>query len=192
MVMTAKYRLRMFLILSLLLTAILACKLPGTTSAPAPTPIPVSTQAVEELATQVVQAASTAQAGGPIILEMTEAQLTSAAALQLQAQGEQSIQNVQVRLQNAQMIISGTTKQGGLDLPVTLVLQPTVDAQGVPKSKVVDAKVGPMSLPESVVNEISSRFDQLLIQQLGATSQAIAVDNITIADGKMTVTAHRR
>lgn len=190
--MNVMYRFRVLLILSLLLAAMLACNLPSSSSEPSPTAIPVSTQAVADLATQVVQAASTAQAGGPIVLEMTEAQLTSAAAMELQAQGEESIQNIQVRLRNGQMIVEGTTKQGGFDLPVSIALQPTVDAQGVPKSQVVEASVGPFNLPDSVVNEISARFDQLLTEQLGATSQAIAVDSITIADGKMTVLAHQR
>ncbi len=190
--MKVSLKFRGLLVLSLLLAAMLACNLPGGSAEPPQPTIPVSTESVVQLATQVVQAASTAQAGGPIVLEMTEAQLTSAAAMELQSQGEQSIRDIQVHLRNGQMVVTGTTTQSGLDLPVELVIQPTVDAQGVPQSKVVEASVGPFNLPQGTVDEISNRFNQLLLQQLGETSQAIAVDNITIADGKMTVTAHRR
>ncbi len=190
--MFAQRKFHFLLILFAFLAALLACNLPGRSATPAPTPIPITTQAVEELATQVVQAASTAQSGGPITLEVTEAQLTSAAALEMQNQTQEQIKDIQVRLRDGRMVLSGVTTQSGIDLPVTIAVVITVDAQGVPHSQVVEASAGPVPLPQSVVNEISARFDQLFMQQLGATSQAVAVDRITIADGKMTVVAHKR
>lgn len=190
--MLTQHKFHFSLIVLALLAALLACNLPGRRATPAPTPIPVTTQAVEELATQVVQAASTAQAGGSMTLEMTEAQLTSAAALEMQNQGQDQLKDIQVRLRDGRMIISGAATQSGIDLPVTIAVAITVDAQGVPHSQVVEASAGPVPLPQSVVNEISNRFDQLLMQQLGATSQAVAVDSVTIADGKMTIVAHKR
>jgi hypothetical protein len=63
-----------------LVAASLACNLP-LRGRETPTPIPVNPSSVEELATEVAQAAAAAVSGDSIVLEFTEEQLTSAAAL---------------------------------------------------------------------------------------------------------------
>ncbi|MFM8320375.1 MAG: hypothetical protein ACKOC5_05615 [Chloroflexota bacterium] len=183
----------LLLVLAALTAAMLACNLPGSGNRRSEnTPIPVSTESVMALETQVAQAAATASAGGAITLELTEQQLTSTAAMQLQSQGETGLRDLQVRLRDGQMQLSGVTNQGGLDLPVTMSLRLDVDPNGVPRTTVTNASVGPFDLPANLVSEIQTRVDQMVMAQLGATSNEIAVDSITIADGKMTIVAHRR
>lgn len=187
---------RSFLLVLALVTILaagLACNLPMRgSSGPAATPIPVSESAVGELATQMASAAATAASGGPIVLEFTEEQLTSAAMLELQSAGETGVSNVQVYLRDGVVRITGSVNQGGFDLPLSIALLVTVDAQGLPHSQVMEAKVGPLSLPQSMVDQFTKGFDQLLTARFAQEAGAVAIDSITIADGKMTIVAYQR
>ena len=176
-----------------LLVAGLACNLPlrGRVE-PTATPIPVTGASVEELATQVASAAATAASGGPIVLEFTEEQLTSAAAVELQKAGETGVSGVQVSLRDGLITITGTASQNGFDLPLTIALRVSADAQGLPESEVVEARVGPLSLPQSMIDQFTTSFDQLLNDRFSEEAGAVAIDSITIADGKMTIVAHKR
>jgi len=176
-----------------LLAAGLACNLPmRNPSDVTATPIPVSEAAVGELSTQVASAAATAASGGPIVLEFTEEQLTSAAVLELQSAGEMGVRDVQVYLRDGVIRITGTVNQSGFDLPLSIALLVTVDAQGLPHSQVMEAKVGPLSLPQTIVDQFTSGFDQLLAARFTQEAGAVAIESITIADGKMTIVAYQR
>lgn len=193
--MNLPIRRSFLLVLSLvtLLAAGLACNLPMRgLSEPTATPIPVSEAAVGELATQVASAAATAASGGPIVLEFTEEQLTSAAMLELQSAGETGVSNVQVYLRDGVVRITGSVNQSGFDLPLSIALLVTADAQGLPHTEVMEAKVGPLSLPQSVIDQFTSGFDQLLTSRFTQEAGAVAIDSITIADGKMTIVAYQR
>ena len=176
-----------------LLVAGLACNLPVRgQSAPTETPIPVSGAAVEDLSTQVASAAATAASGGPIVLEFTEEQLTSAAALELATAGETGVRDVQVYLQDGVIRITGTVNQSGLDLPLSMTLSVTVDALGLPHSEVMEATIGPFSLPQSIIDQFTVNFDQLLTARFAEEAGAVAIDSISIADGIMTIVAYQR
>ncbi len=182
----------LLMITAALLATMLACNFPGSSAAPKDTPIPVSSEAVVQMETQVVQAVATVQAGGPIVLEMTEQQLTSAAVLELQNQSEQQFRDVQIRLRDGLVIISGTTTQSGLDLPVSVKVRLSVTVEGRPRSVIEEAAVGPFDLPDTIVSKISTQVEQTMFSQLGGSFDTMVIDSIVIADGKMTVTAHQR
>jgi hypothetical protein len=186
---------RTFLLVSAtlaLVISIIACNLPGRQTPTATEPIPVSSQAVEDLATQIAGAAATAVSGGPIVLEMTEQQLTSAAALELQSQGETRVQDIEVRLREGQIIITGRANQDGFSLPFSATLRLTANAQGLPQTEIVEAKIGPLPLPESMTEELTSRFNQMVLAEISSNGSNVFIDSITIADGKITIVAHTR
>lgn len=177
--------------LTLPLTA-LACNLPYLAKAATPPPIPVSTQAAEELATQVAAAAATAMAGGPIVLEFSEAQLTSAIALELQQRGETRLQDVQVRLRDGQVFISGKATQGGFSLPLNVALRITVNAQGLPQTEVVQATLGPLPLPAEMINELTERLNRAIIDEVQASGSNLYIESLTIDNGMMRIVANSR
>lgn len=176
-----------------LVTAGLACNLPlRGTPEPTATPIPVTGSSVEELTTQVASAAATAAAGGPIVLEFTEEQLTSAAMLELQSQGDTGVRDVQVHLRDGVIRITGTANQSGFDLPLSIALSVTADAQGLPHTEVMEAKIGPLSLPQTMMDQFTTNFDQLLSARFAQEAGNVVIESITIADGKMTIVASTR
>jgi uncharacterized protein YpmS len=179
------------LTIAALVTASLACNLP-LRGRKTPTPVPVNPASVEELATQVAAAASAAASGDSVVLEFTEEQLTSAAALELQSQGETRLSDLQVHLRDGLIRVTGTANQNGFDLPLSISLRVTADAQGLPHSEIVEAKVGPLSLPQSIIDQFTTGFDQLLTARFTQEAGDVVIDSITIEDGKMTIVAHKR
>jgi len=174
-----------------LVAASFACNLPRRARV-TPTPIPLNSSSVEELATEVAAAAAAAASGDSIVLEFTEEQLTTAAALELQSQGEARISDVQVFLRDDMIRITGTANQNGFDLPLSIALRVTADVQGLPHSQIVEAKVGPLSLPQSMIDQFTTGFDQLLTARFTEEAGDLVIDSINIDDGKMTIVAHRR
>jgi uncharacterized protein YpmS len=186
-----KHTFLLVLLIAVLIAASLACNLPMRTRE-TPTPIPVNPSSVEELATKVASAAAAAVSGDSFVLEFTEEQLTSAAALELQSQGETRISDLQVYLRDDVIRITGTANQDGFDLPLSIALRVTVDGQGLPRSQIVEAKVGPLSLPQSMIDQFTAGFDKLLTARFTQEAGDVVIDSISIDDGKMTVVAHRR
>jgi uncharacterized protein YpmS len=173
--------------ITMLVFVSLSCNLPGSRKAPKPTPIPVSTESVQELEDEIESAIATAQSGGPIELTFTEQQLTSLAATELQSQQDLGIQDVQVHLRNGQIQITGTVEQSGFDLPFNVALTVAVDAQGVPHTSIVDASVGPLPLPHSMQDQLTAQLDQVIASQY---ANNVIVESITIYDGYMTIRGH--
>jgi uncharacterized protein YpmS len=158
-------------------------------ASPTETPVVVSTKSAETLATEVSSVIANAKPGESIVLEVTEEELTSAAITEIQSSGENRIQNLQIRLRDGKMIITGDVSQSGLSLPLSVSLTFTIDANGQPRSKVLEGSVGPFSLPESYLTEITSELDKALMKELNAESSNLVVESITIADGRMTLLA---
>jgi len=159
---------------------------------PTEAPVTIPTESIETLTTEVSSVISNAKPGESIVLEVTEEQLTSAAITELQSSGENRIQNLQIRLRDGKMIITGDVNQGGLSLPLSVSLIFTIDAKGQPHSQVAEGSVGPFSLPESYLTEITSQLDKALINELNPDSENLIVESITIADGRMTLLAHKQ
>jgi uncharacterized protein YpmS len=173
--------------ITLLLVSI-ACQLIGfSQEQPIDSPTsPVITQTGGDLPQETQAAGATAQNSGTIYLVLTEEQITSLAAAQIQSQPESNISDLQVHLRNDQMQITGTVIQNGLKLPLNLILAISVQT-GKPSSSVVSASIGPFSLPESVLDQITTQLDQALSDQLTAN---LILDQITIDAGRMTIEGH--
>jgi hypothetical protein len=100
------------------------------------------------------------------------------------------VRNIQVRLRNGLIIITGEVSQSGFDLPMEVSMRVTPNAQGQPEAEVVEASVGPLPLPDAMTSEIEQQFNTMIQAELAGTGKAIVVDSITIADGTMTIQAH--
>ncbi len=161
-------------------------------STPTPPPVAVSTQAVNDLVNNVENAAATAVSGGSTTLTITESQLTSLAVLALQEQQQFQINNLQIRLHDGQIQISGQVVQGNLELPLSVALTVSVDSQGLPQSQIVSAKLGPLPLPQPILDQFTSQLDQAITSQFNAAGTNLVIDQIMISEGSMAITGHIR
>lgn len=183
---------RYFLAAAVLLLAGLACNFTGISRQAPASPIPVTTQAVETLQSNVQSAAEQAQSTGEINLTITEAQLTSVVAMELQKQSQPILENPQVYLQNGQIQLRGDVHQSGITAPLEMDMTVSVDDQGKPHYQVVSAKLGPLPLPQTILDQLTTQIDQAFADQLGPEADKIYITRIDIANGEMTVKGRAR
>lgn len=170
----------------------LSCSFLARRATPTPTPIPVSTEAAGEVIQEVESAVQTAASGGEIRMQFSESELTSIASLRAAQFAGVQVKDIQVRLRDGQIMISGEVTQDGFDLPLQVALKILLDAQGQPHTQVVDAAIGPIPLPQSLLDEITSQVDSMILEQFSSLSSDFVIDQIIIADGVMTVVGHNR
>ena len=186
-----KYQL--LLVLAILITASLACNLPGARRPKdtQPEPIAVTTEAAGQLEDNVEDAAGAVLGGAPFTLTIDEAQATSAVSLRLQSIQEPSVKDLQIYLRDGQIQVFGDVERDGLSLPVSFAAR-VIASQGSLAYEILDARVGPFPLPESFVDELEAQLDQFILNQLSPNMRDIVIEDITIAGGVMTITGHAR
>lgn len=180
------------LIIAVLTVTTLACNLTRRLFAtPEPT-IPVTTEAAQSLESTLESAYQQAQQTGQINFSITEEQLTSMVAMQLSQLGEQSIQNLQVHLQDGQIIVTGNVSTQGIQAPAKIVGTVTADSSGIPSFSVTSATVGPFSIPSSIINNLETQFNQIFLMQVNQIYPNLFVEQITIENGVMSIQGHTR
>jgi uncharacterized protein YpmS len=132
------------------------------------------------------------QENKPVKIVLDEEQLTSIIVKELQTQQDQPIEDPQILLRDGQVQVLGNVKQGALTLPLQMLISVSVNNQGKPQYRVTSANVGPLPLPQSTLDDLSTQLDSVLTQNLGSEVDNVYIENITIADGLMTVTGHQR
>ena len=112
------------LIIVLLLSS-LACNLPGRNSAePTTLPtIPVTTQAVESLQDTIDSAKEAFNNNQTAEITVSETQLTSLAALELESNSEIPLTDPQIYLRDGQVSIFASLTQNQIAVPVEIVLE---------------------------------------------------------------------
>lgn len=169
--------------------AALACGPGFGLGAPTPpaSPIPVSTQAAGQLegvwGTAVANAAH-----GTITVVMTEEQLTSYAALKLTSDPNTAITDPQIYLRNGEMLLYGKVKTNNLTLPAAVTLSVVPTAAGAISVTIDSANIGPLPVPSALRDTLASNLNDVIAQNAGAGNIGFKVINVSIADGKLTLT----
>jgi hypothetical protein len=153
-----------------------------------PTPaIPISTEAVGELQSFLETAASTGEISGEVTLMFTEPQLTSYLYYKLQTQSQPFITNPQVYLQDGQLQIYGTVRQGYFQGTARIILNAGVDNQGQLLIKLTSADFGPIPVPNGLMEIITSTIQEAYTGALGPVATGFRLQNVTISNGIMTI-----
>ncbi len=170
------------------MAASLACNL-GARNASKPTEtIPVTTEAAGSLQDKVRAAEEQARSSGEMELVLTEAEVTSAVALELQKQQPQPITNVQIYLRDGQVQLSGAYTESGMTLPLTIIARPEVSEGGNFRIILVSAKIGPVAAPDVLTRQFQSLIDDQIATVITSQSgKEFIVTSVDIADGEITI-----
>jgi hypothetical protein len=187
------YALPIFLLTLVLAT--LACTMnvggPDYSNLPA---VPVSTEYAQSIQEEVQRAFQEGAQTGTLTLQLTEQQITSYIAERLrtdpklQRNGQPLITDPQVYLRDGQMKIYGKTEQGMFTANIGIVVDVGVDENGQPKVDIASADFGPLPAPEGLRDTIAAMVREAYTGSLGPVATGLRVENISIADGVMTVT----
>jgi hypothetical protein len=181
-------KIRILLFFSTLILTTLACTMfVGGPDYPEGT-IPVSTQAVESLKAQIEAAVQAGAESGVITLQITEEQITSYIAFKLAAQTNPILQDPQVFLRDEKMQIFGKVERGYFVANVLVEVTVSVDEQGQPKIEIATADFGPFPAPDGLKQSLTALITEAYTGSLGPVATGFRLENISIANGLMTVT----
>jgi hypothetical protein len=178
--------------LSVLLMAVVACTINIGGPAYPDQYIPVSTEAAGALQSGWQTAVAAGAESGQVSLVVTESQLTSYLAEQLQTQAQPLFTNPQVYLRNGQIQIYGTATQGYFQANILIVVTAEVDAQGKILIDVSTANFGPMPVPVGLKDTVTATIQEAYTGAIGPAAIGFRLESITIANGTMTITGRTK
>jgi uncharacterized protein YpmS len=131
-------------------------------------------------------------AQGKLRVVVTEAQLTDLISKELNSQADAVLSDPQVHLRDGQMILTGQVQQSGLNAELEMVMQAGVTADGRPEISLVSASVGMFSLPQNMLDDLSSQIKSAFESKIDAGIEQIFIESITIDGGEMVIEGHAR
>ncbi len=183
-------------LIALLVVASLACTLSivspqeviaTPTQTPTQTPIPVSTQAAGDFITAIEQPTMDPTAGtAPIVI--TEEELTSYVATQLQSDPNAFSRDPQISLENDQVVVNGTIATNIITAPGSLAAKIAVGPDGLPQATITSATVGAFPIPSPLLSQATGMIDQGIADSVSSVSSSgYQIESITIANHQMTI-----
>ena len=173
--------------LSVLLMAVLACTINIGGPAYPDQHTPVSTEAAGELQSDMQTAVAAGADSGQVTLVITESQLTSYLAAQLQTQAQPLLKDPQVYLRNGQIQIYGTATQGYFQANILIVVTAGVDPQGQVLIDISTADFGPMPVPAGLKDTVTAAIQEAYTGAIGPAAIGFRLESITVANGTMTI-----
>jgi hypothetical protein len=135
---------------------------------------------------------------GTVTLNFTEQQITSYIAARLQndsslkQNNQPLINDPQVYLRDGQMQIYGKTKQGMFTANIGIIVNVGVDENGQPKIDIVSADFGPLPAPKGLNEAVAAMVREAYTGSLGPVATGLRIENISIANGIMTISGRIR
>ena len=175
-------------ILAALIFASIACNYPmrnRSTDA-----IQVTTEAVQSLQDDLNTAIEQLKKSGKVRMVIEEEELTSMLALELQKQENPVLVSPQVFLRDGQVRVNGRVNQSGLNADLEVVVEITVTEDGQPSYQVVDATIGSLPLPSSMMDDLSDRIDAAFQNNISPKIANVYIESVTIADGVMVIVGY--
>jgi len=176
-----------FLFLSVLLLSIgLACSLPIRATQPSSNTIIASGEAAAELESNVATAVAQLEQTGSASLTITENQLTSYLAEKLASQPDSPIQNVQIRLENGSIQLTGQMSVSSLSADLSLTMQPYVD-QGNLQVIIQEGQIGSIPLPDATLKTLTQTINQEMVGLVTFHGQQFKLESVSMDNGSMTL-----
>lgn len=177
---------RAIMVLGALAAAMLACDLSVSGPTPPGSPIPVSTEAAGQL-TEVWKTALDNAENGQFTVLINEEQITSFLALKLAEQTDPPIRDVQVYLRDGKIQIFGNAQAGSVSTTALVVLTAAVAQDGTLTFAVESADFGPIPVPASLLESLSSGLNEAFTGKVGSLATGVKITSIGIADGNMAI-----
>ena len=179
-------KFQVYLVISTLLLASLACNYARRNTNPPLTTAPQSTVSIEGI--EGVQI----DPQGKLRIVLDEAQVTSLISQELSSQEPPALRDPQVSLRDGQMVLTGKVQQSGLNADLEMVMNVGVTADGRPDVSLISASVGLFSLPQAMLDDLSAQIKSAFESKIGQGIDKIFIESITIAGGEMVIEGHAR
>ena len=166
------------------------CGLPQL-GGPAPVAtVPVSQEAAKQVSTKLERAAAQARTTGQYKVTLTESEVTSYLAAQIQQQQKQGqtapMTNPQVKFTQGQAWVYGTFQSGSSKINGLVVVSLQVQ-NGKLAIKIVRADFGAVPVPAALLDQLNQQI-QVELDKQSLQPQGITLTGITIREGEIEVT----
>ena len=167
-----------------LLAAGLACNLPGR-GRPTETPTP-SAELAASLEEAWKKAVDDALSTGHFTLTITEEQLTAFLATKLAEEGETPLTEAKVDLRPSEMELSGKYDFQGFAVDISVIFEVVKQEGNPPTLAIKSAELGPIPLPEDLLETFSQTFSLALSGEL-QSQEGFHIEEIIISDGVISI-----
>ena len=123
-------------------------------------------------------------------LTLTEQQITSWLAKELQQSTDLPLHDVQVYLQNGSIQIWGMV-DGSKDSTSALITGNIILANGEPSFELTSLQVGQQVIPEFLLSQAAGWLNQLLAEKISEQAPGLKIMNINISSGMITISGMR-
>ena len=181
-------KFRFLWVLMVLALAALACNAPASTAPTRPpTPVPLTTQEIQQFEQEVAATLANPAPSGEVTVTITDAQINAYVTGQYSAALKDVISEPQIHFADGQVEVYGKVTQGPITADATIILKPLVAEGGKPKLKVESINIGPLPVPDSLVQQLNQNIDSILEDYLANIGETFVVNSITITPGQMSI-----
>lgn len=147
-------------------------------------PISTSVEAAQQLRAALNNAAASAQTRGSASVTITEAQITSWLADELQSRPELPVRDVQVYLRDGRVQIFGTLIGQDNTTTALATASLSLSAEGQPNLIIEQATFGRTSVPGLILSGLNSVLNQRLVEAINEQAPGLRVTSLAINDGQ--------
>jgi uncharacterized protein YpmS len=153
----------------------------------------MTTEELQQFEEEVAATLANPDPSGEVSITITDQQMNAYLANNMDsAQTDPSIQDPQAHFTDGKVEIYGKVSQSSITVDAKFVLVPEIDAEGRPDLRVESINLGPLPVPDTMVQQVDERVDGLLDDYLSSVDENFTVKDITVTEGKMTVTGVRQ
>lgn len=183
--------LRLILILTVLVTAGLACNFPGGASNLPPTAEPMTTEEIQNLGNQLQQTLESPAADGQVSITLTQDQVNSILVSEVTRQPEMGVSEPSVVLTGGHMEVYGKVTQNGISANLVAVTQPQIDANGDLKLNITSMSLGGLPVPDVLKERVATMAEGAFRSYLQTNANNLKAQSINMGEGQMTITGTR-
>jgi len=122
---------------------------------------------------------------------LTERQLTSWLAMEMKNSPDLPLSDVQVFLRDEKIQIWGMVIGSTNSTSALIVGNLVIDSNKNPNIKIESVQIGTQTIPSILVSQIENWLNQLLIEKINAQVPGLAIMNINISSGLLTISGMR-
>jgi uncharacterized protein YpmS len=181
-------QMRILCVVAVLILSALACNLPANRTETPPTAAPLTTEEMQQFEDRLQSTLENTTPGGEVTLHITEQELNSYIAAQLQAEPNQMITNPRLRFTADRVELYAQVTQASLTAEAVAVIIPGVSADGTPQFDIESMTVGSIPVPEALMDQVEDLIDATMRDYLAANGASFKVSSIDVSEGQLIVT----
>ncbi len=187
-------KVRILGVLLVLVFLSLACNFPMS-AAPTrpPTPVPMTTEEVQQFEEQVAATFENPAPSGEVSITITDQQINAYLTDRLSSLSDPdfTIEEPQAHFTDGKVEVYGKVTRSSIKVDTKIVMTAQVSAEGRTVLTVESINLGPLPVPDTLVEKVNQNVNNLLDEYLSSVDASFTVKTIAITEGQMTITGVR-